>query len=107
MPEHPTATDELLAIRRQEEALAQERHDLTLRQVREQEKLLVALRQSRICTIARLRWADGHGVGYEDAGDILGRIDAAIANARKGLDWLRAREQEERCDLVAASPVYS
>jgi hypothetical protein len=103
MPHRDTAHDELLAIRRQEQDLAQARHALTRRQVRDQEKLLVALRQSRLAAVARLEWAEGHRVTHLDAEDMLARIDTGVANARRRLEWLRAQQQEEQRDLAAAS----
>ena len=103
MPHQNTGHDELLAIRRQEQDLAQARHAMTRRQVREQEKLLVALRQSRMAADARLRWAEEHNVGHLDAGEVLTRIGDAIANARRQLESLRAHLAEEERDLAEAS----
>jgi hypothetical protein len=103
MPHQNTGHDELLAIRRQDQDLAQARHAMTRRQVREQEKLLVALRQSRMAADARLRWAEEHNVGHLDAGEVLTRIGDAIANARRQLESLRAHLAEEERDLAEAS----
>ncbi len=103
MPHQNTAYDQLLAMRRQEQDLAQTRHALTRREVRNQEKLLVELRQSRMAAVARLKWAADHGVSHLDAGEIVAQIDEAVANARRRLEWLRDHQQEEHRDLTAAS----
>ena len=103
MPHRDTAHDEMHAIRRQEQEIAQTRHAKSRRQVRDQEKLLVALRQSRLADVARLAWGEEHRLSHVDAEEMLARIDTAVANARRRLEWLRAQEQEEHSDLDAAS----
>jgi ribosome-binding ATPase YchF (GTP1/OBG family) len=103
MPDDQHAVDELLVIRRQEESIAQARHALTRRHVREQQRLLVSLRQSRLAAALRLRAAANRHPADEQAQETLGRIELAAVNARHRLAWLRAREDEEYQDLVAAA----
>lgn len=103
MPNVDSAADEMLMIRRQEHDLAQARHALTRRHVRDQEKLLIALRQSRMAAVARLEWAEDHSVIHVAADDVIERIDAALANARRRLESLRSHQEREEADLAAAS----
>ena len=43
------------------------------------------------CDVASTNWSHWHGIPWQDAHQVVGRLQARIANAAKAGDWRKAR----------------